>query len=216
MKHILIFLLLAATALRCFAASVKLEWDPPEQGLPVTYTLLINSEGNLSQIEGITELGLTVTNLAPGVKHMFQVVAVNDYGPGPGSQILSYIASDPIEVDIPVLQAPTNIISTGLLLGSQTSWTLGLKWTDPNTNSVIGFIVRSRRPDGSVLGVTKTVARSVQVGQLPFGSTNTISIAAFDALGNESPESEPLSVSMVRSAPLGLRAVKYETVLKLP
>ena len=214
MKKLLSIFLLISTGLRCFAASVTLEWEPPEQGLPVTYTLLINSDGATNQVDGITELRHTVTNLTPGL-HMFQVVAVNQYGAGPGSQILTYLASDPIEVEVPVLKAPTNIISTGLLLGSQTSWTLGLKWTDQNTNT-IGFVVRSRRPDGSLMNELKTVARSVQVGQLPFDSTNTISIASFDALGNESPESEPLSVSMVRSVPFGLRAVKYETVLKLP
>ena len=215
MKLFLVILIAIAAVARSFAASVTLEWEPPDQGLPVTYTLLINSGGTLKAIEGISELKHTVTNLAPGVKHMFQVVAVNEYGPGPGSQILSYVASDPIEVEIPVLKPPTNIISTGILLGSQTSWTLGLKWTDLNTNT-IGFVVRSRRPDGSLMNEVKTLARSVQVGLLPFGSTNTISVATYDALGNESPESEPLSVSMVRSVPFGLRAVKYETVLKLP
>ena len=215
MKTYLTLLIAIAAVARSFAASVTLEWEPPDKGLPVTYTLLVNSEGTLKQIEGISELRHTVTNLAPGVKHMFQVVAVNQYGPGPASQILTYLASDPIEVEIPNLVAPTNIVTTGFLLGSQTSWTLGLKWTDQNTNT-IGFVVRSRRPDGSLMNEVKTLARSVQLGLLPFGSTNTISVATYDALGNESPESEPLSVSMIRSAPFGLRAVKYETVLKLP
>lgn len=214
MKKLFSIFLLLSTGLRCFAASVTLEWDAPDQGLPVTYTLLINSDGTTSQVDGITELRHTVTNLATGL-HMFQIVAVNQYGAGPGSQILTYLASDPIEVEIPNLKAPTNIVTTGFLLGSQTSWTIGLKWTDLNTNT-IGFVVRSRRPDGSLMNEVKTLARSVQVGLLPFGSTNTISVATYDALGNESPESEPLSVSMVRSVPFGLRAVKYETVLKLP
>lgn len=200
---------------RSTAASVTLAWDPPDQGLPVTYTLYVNAESKVWQIEGIKNLSITVTNLTAGVKHMFQIVAVNDFGPGPLSSIISFTPSIPIEIDIPVMKPPTNIVSTGVLFGSGSAWTLGLKWTDQSTNS-IGFAVRSRRPDGTLINEIKTVGRSVQIGQLPFASTNVITIAAFDALGNQSPESEPLSVWMNRAVPSGLRAVKYETVFQLP
>ena len=200
---------------RAAAASVSLAWDPPDQGLPVTYTLYVNAEGRVRQIEGIKDLSLAVTNLTAGVKYMFQIVAVNDFGAGPLSSIISFTPSIPIEVDIPVMKPPTNLVSTGVLFGSGSYWTLGLKWTDQNTNS-IGFAVRARRPDGTLINEIKTTGRSVQMGQLPFASTNLISIAAFDALGNQSPESEPLSVWMNRVVPSGLRAVKYETVFQLP
>lgn len=215
MKFALLLSLTLIWLCRAAAASVSLAWDPPDQGLPVTYTLYVNADGKVWQIEGIKDLGVTVTNLTAGVKHMFQIVAVNDFGPGPLSPIISFTPSIPIEVNIPVMKPPTNIVSTGVLFGSSSSWTLGLKWTDQNTNS-IGFAVRSRRPDGTLINEIKTVGRSIQIGQLPFASTNVISIAAFDSLGNQSPESEPLSVWMNRAVPSGLRAVKYETVFQLP
>lgn len=202
-------------AFQCAGASVTLAWDPPDNGEVVTYTIYINSDGELSEVRGITGLEYTATNLVAGSKYMFQIAAENDFGESPRSNVLSMVASDPVEIEIPILKPPTNIVSTGTLFGSSTnSWTLGLKWTDQNTNG-IGFVVRSRDSEGVILKELKTAGSSIQLAKIPFHQTNLISIAAYDSLGNESPESEQF-LAVVKKTITGLRSVKYESVFQLP
>lgn len=212
MKYPLILLLLT---FQCLGASVKLSWDPPTNGIPESYIVAANANGVSWSIEGVTNTTYTMTGLSAGVRHMFQVFAVAPTGRSSGSNIAAFTPSEPIEVIIPSLQPPTNVFSSGVLFGSGTAWTLGIKWEDKNTNAV-GFIVTASTPEGSILQQLKTTARNAQINGLAFGSTNLVSIVAYDATGNESAPSAPLTANMERTVDMKLKAVTYTTNLQSP
>jgi hypothetical protein len=211
MKYLLFLLL----SFRCLGASVTLTWDAPTNGIPDSYIVAANANGVSWSIEGVTNRTYTMTGLSAGVRHMFQVFAVSPTGRSDGSNIASFTPSDPIVVEIPAMLPPTNLFASGVLFGSGTAWTLGLKWSDQNTNTA-GFTVTAKTPEGIVLQVLKTTARNAQIPGLAFGSTNFVSIVAFDALGNESQASVSLIATMERTTDLNLKATTYTATLKAP
>lgn len=216
MNRISLFLLWLLIAAKCAGASVTLSWQPPTNGaVDVTYIVAANANGVSWSIEGVQGTNYVMTGLAPGVRHMFQVFAVNPLGRSGGSNIASFTPSEIIEVEIPKVLSPTNLVGSGVLIGSGTVWTLGLKWTDPNTNAV-SFVVSAKDPDGALLQQVKTSAKNAQIPGLAFGSTNAISVTAVDASGNESAPSETGIAIMDRITPIGLRSVEFNFKLLFP
>lgn len=211
MKYLYAFILLT---LQCIGASVTLTWDAPDRGVPNTYTVFALAQGQSWTVPGITNTSVTLSNLVAGVRHSFFVIAIADAGTSPQSNIVSITPSEVIDVDIPVMEPPSNLIYSGILLGSDLHWTLGLKWTHANTNA-IGYHVVTRTTDGSVIHDIKTTAKNIQIPKLPFGSTNTITVTAYDRLGNETAPSNPL-IATVSMTPLGLGAVQYNSVFQIP
>lgn len=194
---------------------MKLAWDPPTNGIPESYIVAANANGVSWSIEGVTNTTYTMTGLSAGVRHMFQVFAVAPTGRSSGSNIVSFTPSDPIEVIIPSLQPPTNVAAFGLLFGNGTTFTLATQWEDKNTNAV-GFIVTASTPEGAILKQIKTASKNAQINGLAFGSTNLVSIVAYDATGNESAPSSPLIANMERTVDMKLKAVTYTTNLQSP
>lgn len=211
MKYLLALL---ATSLSCLGANVTLTWDPPERGIPNTYTVYALASGQSWTVSGVTNTSVTLSNLVAGVRHSFFVVAVADAGTSPQSNIVSITPSEIIDVDIPAMESPSGLIYSGILLGNDLHWTLGIKWTHANTNA-IGYRVLTKASDGSIVYDIKTTAKNAQIPKLPFGSTNTITVSAYDRLGNESQPSDPLTAT-VSLTPLGLGAVQYNSVFQLP
>lgn len=215
MKRILAICLLIASALRCLGASVTLSWQAPTNGVDVTYIVAANANGVSWSIEGVKDTNYLMTGLSPGVRHMFQVFAVNPMGRSGGSNIASYTPSESIEVVIPIVQSPTNLVASGVLIGSGTAWTLGLKWSDANTNAV-SYLVNARSPEGTLLQQIKTPSRNVQIPGLAYGSTNLVTVVAVDGSGNESASSETAIVVMDRFQVLNLRSADYKFRLLFP
>lgn len=215
MKSFLTILFAIAAVARSFAASVTLSWLAPTNGVDLTYVVAANANGVSWSVEGVTTTNYVMTGLSPGIRHMFQVFAVAPTGRSPGSNIASYTPSEAIEVVIPLVQSPTNLVASGVLIGSGTAWTLGVKWSDANTNAV-SYLVNARSPEGTLLQQIKTTARNAQIPGLAFGSTNSISVTAVDSAGNESVPSETGIAVMDRIQQMNLRSAEYKFRILFP
>ena len=208
MKYLLA-LLAISFHLESFCSSVNLEWE--KEPVSDSYTVSISSEGITWYQEGITNTFTTITNLQAGTLHSFRVFGVNQYGNGPDSDTISVVVSDEIQVDIPEINPPTGLSLQSFFVSVGSTWAISVKWN--SVSNAIGYKVSSS--DGLNSVDMKTTSKSAQIPKMPYGTTNIIVVTSFDALGNESLPSEPMTV-VVDQKQLGVGVVQYNSVFQLP
>ncbi len=104
-------------------------------------------------------------------------------------------------------QPPT--VPTGLKVTSATSTTVGLSWTASTDNvGVAGYTVYR---NGVALGTTNSTPSYTDTTATP-STTYTYTVAAFDAAGNHSAQSSPISVTTPAASPPSASWVQGGTV----
>ena len=210
MKYILA-LLSILFQLKSLCSSVNLEWE--KESASDYYTVSISSEGITWYQEGITNTFTTITNLQAGTIHSFRVFGVNQYGKGPDSDTISVVVSDEIQVDIPEINPPTGLSLQSFFVSVGSTWAISVKWN--SVSNAIGYRVSSSPGNESSPVELKTTAKSAQIPKMAYGTTNVIVVTSFDALGNESLPSDPMTV-VVDQKQLGAGVVQYNSVFQLP
>lgn len=196
----LIYILLFGTLQ---AGQVSLAWEPSELAEGYTVTQRFAGVETQHQTEG-TELD--ISGLNNGL-HSFAVVAFNEFGASE--------TSETITTNIPPSILPPTAIQFGsALVSSSTLWSLTLKWSHQGTNAV-GFKVTASRPDGSIVQTVIAKTKSVQLSKLPIGVTNSITILAIDATGNESDPSKVVSAIVAKSVSQS-GEIRFETAVTIP
>nr|WP_281360154.1 glycoside hydrolase family 6 protein [Isoptericola halotolerans] len=167
------------------ATSVSLSWDASSDDVGVTgYTVLVDGEPAATA----TSTSATVTGLSPDTNYEVTVTARDAAGNVSAASAALTVTTDEATGGEDT-EAPT--VPTGLTAGAVTQSSVALSWSASSDDTgVAGYRVHR---DGDL--VADVTATSVTDTGLTAGTTYSYTVTAYDAAGNSSAASAPLTVT---------------------
>ena len=165
---------------------------------------------------GFGETSFTHEDLESGANYSYKVKASNIYG----SSNFSNVASATVTLDVVPPSIPQNVN-----VRAKTATQIALSWDHSTDNvGVIGYMVSYGKANGASSGRTSRTARTQAAVQTP-GNGITIenlepeteyifTVAAMDAAGNSSADSNPLVVETLADGPLPLDFIDFSYTVK--
>jgi len=181
--------------------SIALSWTP-SAGPVANYTIEVTPiYASVPQnLLTSTKPSYTHRGLAPDTVYEYRVWA--NPVPGSGYQLSApsgyVIVRTPPVPDSEPPTVPGNPYVSGV---GTTSATVVVMYPSTDNHRVAGYVVQQRQADGGWTDVATNDITSLYLRGLTPGTSYTVAVVAFDANGNRSPRSEPLTFSTAAPEP---------------
>lgn len=216
-RSIVVWILAFACLQGCLSngASVRFDWDDDNLPPVDSWTVEVQSAAGTVAYPGVTARPYLIQGLEPGVEYSLSVFGIRDGWRSNSSDVLTW-RTDPVKFTPPVVGSTTNFVLTGILTGSVTKYTAGLKWglaTAPGNTNVIGYRVRVSTA-GVLLSEASTSVSTIQIPGLTASEPYDITVLAIDRYGGSTSNAVP--VRLKHTALQAGRVQTYQTVFQVP
>ncbi|XP_043941363.1 receptor-type tyrosine-protein phosphatase F isoform X4 [Protopterus annectens] len=181
------------------ATSVTITWDSGNPD-PVSYYIIQyrpkSSEGPFQEVDGVATTRYSIGGLSPFSEYEFRVMAVNNIGRGPPSDLVKALTGEQAPSS-PPLKVHARMLSTATLL---------VQWEPPEeaNGQIRGYRVYYSVDPHLPLGMWQKHntgdSRLTTITELTSGVTYSIRVLAFTSVG-DGPLSEMIQIKMLQGVP---------------